>query len=170
VDADFAKGMHMKSTTGYVLTINDNPVMWKCKLQSSTSRSVAESELIAASSACSDVLHARRLLEEMGFPQDGRTLIFEDNQSVIDTVKNHNISNRMKHIDVCYFWIRSLQMKGHIEFVKVQSSKNCADLFTKCLSGKLFRRHCSKFFGDGMLLPGDILHGGGNTSVKSSVV
>jgi hypothetical protein len=46
-----------KSTTGYVIFVNGNPISWKSQKQSLTSKSAAESEYVALSAVVSEVIY-----------------------------------------------------------------------------------------------------------------
>ena len=97
--------------------------------------------MIAASLACADIVHIRRLLMDIGHPQEGPTLLLEDNKSVIDAARNLNVSTRLKHVEIAEFWCRELDAKGIIMFNKVHTNDNTADIFTKALGGKPFNKH-----------------------------
>ena len=96
VDADFAglwnsedhNDPHsVRSRTGYVILVNDAPVVWSSKLQTETACSTMESEYIALSTACKELIPLRRLVAEIadavGMERDKvdtmHTTIWEDN-------------------------------------------------------------------------------------------
>ena len=64
----------------------------------------------------------------------------DDNQTALMLVKNAQIHDRSKHIDVVYHNIRNLFKRNiiHVEFVLSQDMM--ADDFTKSLSKKTFKR------------------------------
>ena len=87
-----------------------------------------------------DVLFIRHLLEELGSPVVGSTTIWCDNDSSIANCNNAKISNRNKHVQTRYHYIR--EHVRHRTLVVSWKSKELmtADLFTKSLGGPLFRR------------------------------
>ena len=58
---------------------NKAPIMWKSKMQKTTALSTAEAEYYAASTAGSEVLCLRKLLERLDFAQASSTPVYEDN-------------------------------------------------------------------------------------------
>ena len=76
------------------------PIMWKSKTQKTTALT-AEAEYYAASSAGSEVLHLRKLLERKGFVQASPTPVYEDNTACIEWGNNFIGGwERAKHIDI----------------------------------------------------------------------
>lgn len=60
--------------------------------------------------------------------------MFMDNQSAMRVVKNPEHHGRMKHLDICYYWIRDEVHKGTIEPNYLQTNEMPADLLTKPLA------------------------------------
>ena len=71
------------------------------------------------------------------------TLIYEDNTTCVAQMKEGYIkSDRTKHIPPKFFEYTQERIKNQqIELKYVQSSNNAADLFTKALPTKIFRKH-----------------------------
>ncbi|KAI3700148.1 hypothetical protein L2E82_44766 [Cichorium intybus] len=71
------------------------------------------------------------------------TLIYEDNATCVAQMKEGYIkSDRTKHIPPKFFEYTQERIKNQqIELKYVQSSNNAADLFTKALPTKIFRKH-----------------------------
>ena len=75
VDADFA-GLWssedplapeiVKSRTGYVISFRGCPVYWKTKLQTLVAVSTMEAEYAALSNCMRELIHLKRLVEEIG--------------------------------------------------------------------------------------------------------
>ena len=65
-------------------------------------------------------------------------MIHCDNQATIMLTENAGVSDRTKHIDVKFHFIRELREKGHIRIVSVGTKDNLADLYTKGLTRVLF--------------------------------
>lgn len=95
VDADFA-GLYGKedpqdptscrSRTGFIISIDNNPVAWSSKLQTQTADSTMCAEYLAASKAMHSPVPLRRIHQEisqcLNIPFDKKsdvTVIFEDN-------------------------------------------------------------------------------------------
>ena len=140
-DSDWARDKDTrKSTSGYVTCINGCVTAAKTKTQTSVSQSSAEAEMIAATLACKDIVHQRRLLAEMGFPQVTPTLLKCDSKSVIDSANNPMVGSKLKHVQIGDFWCRELIDRNIIRFQKVSGLDNLADMFTKPLVGQAFHK------------------------------
>jgi hypothetical protein len=77
VDSDWAGCPDSRrSTTGFTLMLNGAAVAWKSTRQSVVALSSAEAEFMAASALVQEVIYARRLLENLGFPQPADSFIY----------------------------------------------------------------------------------------------
>ena len=100
--------------------------------------SSAEAEFMAASALVQEVIYARRLLENLGFPQPGPTLIYEDNRTCIAWSEGSvGGSDRAKHIDLREHFVHDAVEAGVLKLVPVASIDNVADLPSRSLC----RRH-----------------------------
>ncbi|GJW39790.1 hypothetical protein Tco_0065635 [Tanacetum coccineum] len=99
-DADHA-GCHLdrKSTSGSVQFLGDKLVCWSSKKQNCVSISTAESEYVAVSGCCAQVLWMRTQLTDYGFFFD-KVPIYCDSKSAIAISCNPVQHTRTKHIDV----------------------------------------------------------------------
>ena len=70
-------------------------------------------------------------------------LIGEDNQGAIFFAENKQVSNRTKHIDTQYHFIREFVSNKEGKIFKIKSKLNTADLGTKNVEVGLF--HCHTF-------------------------
>lgn len=61
------------------------------------------------------------------------TTIYEDNQSCLKLMKEEKFSNRTKHIDTKYYFVKDYIDKGLIRCEYCPTEKMIADLFTKPL-------------------------------------
>ena len=58
-----------------------------------------------------------------------------DNLGTINLTENPRISDRSKHIDIAYHFIRELVENGTITILHVPGEVNSADIYTKVLPG-----------------------------------
>ena len=84
--------------------------------------------------AAQEAIFQRQLLEDMGFPQKGPTVIYEDNTGAIAMSENPVSHNRTKHIDIKYHFVRERVELGEIKLVHVATENQLADLLTKSLA------------------------------------
>jgi transposase InsO family protein len=144
-DADFAGDLSTrKSTSGFVIFINGQPVSWKSAKQTSVSTSTVEAEYIAAALAAKEALWIRNLVEEIladeHLPQ---ILLHVDNTGAKSLAEAKMITPLTKHIDVGYHLIRDLVEHGHLKIVACDTKLNIADIFTKALTPVLFDKQLS---------------------------
>nr|GEW54584.1 retrovirus-related Pol polyprotein from transposon TNT 1-94 [Tanacetum cinerariifolium] len=138
-DADHA-GCHLdrKSTSGSAQFLDDKLVCWSSKKQNCVSISTAESEYVAVSSCCAQVLWMRTQLTDYGFFYD-KVPIYCDSTSTIAILCNPVQHTRTKHIDVRYHFIKDHVEKKTIELYFVGIEYQLADLFTKSLPEARFK-------------------------------
>ena len=149
VDADFA-GLYdcedhedpisVKSRTGYVISFDGCPVLWKSKLQSLIALSTLEAEYIALSQCMRDLIPLRRVLNDIAEAFDldinvptTYSKVFEDNQGALTLAKAPAMTPRTKHIALRYHHFREEVRAGHIVIEHISSAKQIADIFTKGL-------------------------------------
>eukprot|EP00961_Rhodomonas_salina_P019903 267863-Rhodomonas_salina.1 len=96
-----------KSTCGYIITLNDAPIVWKSLsgCLPLVTLSSAESEYVQLTLACQEILHMREVLQVLGFKQ-APTEIREDNQAAITICNNQCHHSRTRHIKRQYHFIR----------------------------------------------------------------
>jgi len=92
-DADFSRNLYTTSvgaddevvhcTTGYLLSVRRRTHLLGSKKQSAPVLSSMEAELVAAVSQAQEAAYLRRLIEEMGVPQQRPTPIFTDSKSLV---------------------------------------------------------------------------------------
>jgi len=67
-----------------------------------------------------------------------------DNIGAIFLAENQNSSDRTKHVDIRYHFIRQYIKNGTIMVEFVRSSENDSDIFTKNVTSETFSRHSEK--------------------------
>nr|GEU59272.1 retrovirus-related Pol polyprotein from transposon TNT 1-94 [Tanacetum cinerariifolium] len=138
-EADHA-GCHLdrKSTSGSVQFLGDKLVCWSSKKNNCVSISTAESEYVAVSSCCAQVLWMHTQLTDYGFFYD-KVPIYCDSKSAIAISCNLVQHTRTKHIDVRYHFIKDHVEKGTIKLYFVGTEYQLADLFMKSLPEARFK-------------------------------
>jgi hypothetical protein len=74
-----------------------------------------------------------------------------DNQGAITLAKNPHLTERSKHIDIVYHYIRDLQERGRASVSYVPTDTMAADGLSKPLSRSAFQRFMTQI---GMVLKG----------------
>jgi hypothetical protein len=125
--------------------LNGAAISWKTKLQPSVSLSTCEAELIALAFCVQEGIWLRRLVSELLPERDMEAIeVNEDNQSTIALVRNHRFSNRTKHVDIRYFFMREHFADGEFAIKYCPTQEMTADIFTKALSRVTFEYLRSK--------------------------
>jgi hypothetical protein len=156
-DSSWAEEENRKSHMGYCFTVGSGVISWSSHRQATVVGSSTEAEYIAASEASREALWLRSLLRELnlsptcatsidsgGSFTDGVTPIFCDNNSAITLAFNQAFHACVKHVDVCYHFIREQVEASRVTMKRVCSADNVADIFTKPLARPLFEKHCTR--------------------------
>ena len=136
-DSDWAV---QKSTTGWVVMLQNAAIAWGSKRQPCVALSSCEAEIIAASDAAKEVTYLKQLLAELNVGMDGKQPVElrVDNQAARDLAYNPELHARTKHVNRRHFWVREKVEDLTLTVPFVKSHENLADFFTKCLPGKTF--------------------------------
>jgi hypothetical protein len=112
-----------------MLMYNGAPVMWRSKIQNTTALSTAEAEYYSASTAATEVMYIRALLDHMGFGQRQTTPVFEDNNACIEWGNNViGGRERAKHIDIRKHFAHEAIQNGFMRLIRVPTSRQLADI------------------------------------------
>ena len=139
VDSDWCM---KNSTAGWCANIAGGPVLFASKKEKCVSLSSTEAEIIAASMAACDIIYVRMLLELMGLACEGPTVLFVDNQGVVDLSRDPMSTTSMKHVKRRHFFVREAQAMGEILVLPVASADNVSDVLTKALKNPRFGALC----------------------------
>jgi len=156
VDASYASHPDQKSHSGFTLHIGSTSgsFLSKSKKQTVTADSSTVAELIAAFSASKEIAWARSFLTELGYQPSAPTILYEDNQSTICMINNDSNSQRTKHIDVRYNYVREKVATGDIQMKYCPTEDMISDILTKPLAPKQFLHLRPRLLG--MMLYDDI--------------
>jgi hypothetical protein len=147
-DSDYAKDESAKSVSGYSTFLCGAPISFKSKMQTTTTLSVTEAELVAAVSCAQDLLFEKRVLESIGLKVRVPMILNVDNKGVMDLANNWSVSGRTRHITVRTNFLRELKEQGLLIVEWISSCDNSSDIFTKNLQGPLFNKHAGVYVSD----------------------
>ena len=129
-----------RSTTGYVITINGPPILWRTRRQTIIALSSAQSEYIAMSDCAKHLSWTRKLFWEVAKKEPWHeevkhkeTSLATDSTAAKSLAENMNVSARGKHIDLRVHNVKELIRNKVIRLENVRSRENKADLLTKIL-------------------------------------
>ena len=139
-DADWAGDRDdRRSTSGGVVLLNGDAVIWHAKKQSVVAHSTAEAEYIAMSYAVQEAKWLANLLSEIGARVHLPVDLYSDNQAAIAVSSGDRVSHsRTRHIDLRHHYVRELVESGWLRVAWVSTSEQMADVCTKALPKHTF--------------------------------
>ena len=139
IDASYAVHADKKSHTCCIITLGKGAIYGKSSTQKLNTTSSTEAELVAMTEAGNQVLWTRNFLIHQEY-EVGPVLIYQDNLSTIQLVKNGRSNNeRTRHIDIKFFFLHDRIKADHIIVICKITKEMIADLLTKPLQEKLFQ-------------------------------
>ena len=132
-----------RSTSGYVVTMFGDPVAWKTQLQRQVALSFAESEYVAMSQACKEIISIQALVTRLGrvtkIPR-----LYEDNRASIKLAITEE-SQTLRHlVKLSYHYVRQLSSERRIEIQWISTKQQIGDFFTKALAREQFEKFRNK--------------------------
>jgi hypothetical protein len=158
VDASYGVHADGKSHTGSSIIIGDTGAVFNksCK-QSIVTKSSTEAELVAASDALNQLLHARELLKNQKKHQDNNdddepylmpSPFYQDNKSTIALIKVGRATHeKSRHINIRHFWIHGKVMDKSVVVEYMPTELMIANVLTKPLQGEQFRTETAMITG-----------------------
>ena len=135
VDADHAGNiLTRRSHTGIIHFINNAPVLWYSKRQTTVESSTFGSEFNALRIAVDQTVSMRYKLRMMGVRVDGPTFILCDNRAVVMNSSRPESTLKKKHNQICFHRVREAVAAGICKVGFVDGKDNLADLLTKTLT------------------------------------
>ena len=149
-DSDYANcPITRKSISGNIIQLSKATISWRSKKQKSVSTSTAEAEYQALSLAAKQAMWTTTALRELTGTLVTTPILLCDNKAAIDIASNPKISDRSKHIDVHFHFVREQIENGTFFIMPVASSDNLADICTKGLPSAPFKYLREKILGSG---------------------
>ena len=124
-----------------MLFVNGACVSWSSRSQRGRSYSSMEAEYYEASEAAKEVVWCRHLLEELGYPQLGATVLHEDSSACISYSKNSTCHDRTKHIDNRVLILKDQARDGICVCKEISTHDQIADILTKHTPIYVFQGH-----------------------------
>ena len=132
---------------GYVGTFSGTAVVWRAKWQPVAATSSTEAELISAVSAAKAAKHLRAVVAAFGIPQEGPTLIYEDNVAAILIANANKMTERARHVDIQYMAIQEWVERKQVKLDHIPGIINPSDALTKNLGWVLHWRYATRIMG-----------------------
>jgi hypothetical protein len=164
-DSDFAMDRTDRvSILGNVFKLSGGPVSWSSKKQKSVATSTMEAEYMAMCACAKQSQWLAQILRDMGMHkligkdhssplvkenhkhfqgspmQDKPVALKGDNQAALSLIQDAHITDRSKHIDIAFHYVRMLWQKRRITVQFVGTEDMIADGFTKPKGGDPMQR------------------------------
>jgi uncharacterized membrane protein YgcG len=122
-----------RACTGILMFLNQTPIDWYCKKQSTVATATFGSEFVATKTAVEKAYDLRFTLRMMGIPVDYRTYMFGDNQAVVtqSTIPHSQLAKR--HNALAYHYTREAVASGMVVYNHIPGTENPSDCLTKFL-------------------------------------
>jgi hypothetical protein len=136
-DAAFADDLPTRrSSQGYLFMLYGMPIDWKATLQRSVTKSTTEAELLALSTAASELQAWNRLFEHIKLNLEMTPTIFCDNLQTVGVVtkQEDKLFTRLRHVDVHQHWLRQEVAAGRVSVQWKPTNLMPADGLTKILA------------------------------------
>lgn len=145
-DADFGNCLDTRrSISGNIFRLGNATISWRSKKQKNTATSTCEAEYLALSLATKQFLWLNNALKELNV-LPAISAIHCDNKAAIDIATNHRSSDRSKHIDVHFHFVREHVENGTINLLQIPSAQNLADICTKGLPSVTLKKLRNEIF------------------------
>ncbi|GFY15399.1 retrovirus-related Pol polyprotein from transposon TNT 1-94 [Trichonephila clavipes] len=136
VNASWGNAENGKSFSGGVVLLGNSLILWKCRKQKSVSLSTCEAELFSISEICKDIIWTVNLLTELKCEQfiNNAVTLNSDSQAAIQWIKGTRSSNKSRHMNLRFHFIKDLIEDTVIKLEYVQTEFLIADFLTKAMN------------------------------------
>ena len=129
---------------GYCCFMANGPIAF-CSKKLKSAQSSCEAEYAAAFFAAKEIAFIRNVLDDLGFPCSGYTVLGCDNSAAIDVANDLGVSARIKHFERAIHLVRDMVTELKMKLVFVRTTNQLADIFTKPLGKTDFQRLRNRF-------------------------
>ena len=132
VDANLCHDMVTgRAVTGILHLLNQTPVDFYTKKQSTVETATYGSEFVAGRTATEQIIDLRLTLRYLGVRIEGGTYMFGDNKTVVDS--SMSIASRLhkRHIILSYHRVREAIAARVLYFIHLPGALNPADILSK---------------------------------------
>ena len=136
-----------KSTGGWLTTINNLPINWQSKKQSTIAQSSTEAEYYALTEAVNETRFLQQWFKFCCNLDIDITIVIKcDNTGAIAMSDHSTNHNRTKHIDIKHFYIRDIIKQYPIRIEYIPTKDQLADILTKATTTQVFKGLIDKLY------------------------
>ena len=140
-----------RAWTGVLIMLNGGPIAWQSKRQPTTALSSAEAEYMGMTEATKLIKYIASLVCFLSLDTDSLLInpfqIKTDSTSAMHLANNPVSSQRSRHINVRYHFIREAIANGEITLKFVGTADQWADILTKALALPQFKFLVKRIYG-----------------------
>jgi hypothetical protein len=119
--------------SGHTFILDAGAVSWSSRKQELVTLSTTEAEYVAATHTSKEALWLQKLIHKL-FPLMARpTMVYCDNQAMLQLIEDDNYHMQTKHIDVRYHFIWDITKCGDIKTIYCPTDQMVVDILTKAL-------------------------------------
>ncbi len=120
-----------KSVTGILHLFNKTPIDWFSKLQATVESATFGSEYVAAKTCTEQIIALRLTLRYLGVPIKGSTMVFGDNETVVNTASTPHARLQKRHNGLAFHKARSSHAARIMRMHHIPGDANPADILSK---------------------------------------
>ena len=120
-----------KAVTGVLHFINQTPIDWFSKKQSTVETATYGSEFVAARTCTEQILELRHTLRYLGVPIRDKSYMFGDNESVVNSSMHPHAKLHKRHTMLSFHRVRQAIAHHILVFFHIDGKINPADLLSK---------------------------------------
>jgi hypothetical protein len=120
-----------RACTGTLQFLNKTPFDWFSKLQSTVETATYGSEFVASRTCVDQVIATRNDLRYLGVPIEGPTMMFGDNESVINSTTIPQGKLHKRHHALAFHRMRWAEAAKIISYFHIDGKTNPADILSK---------------------------------------
>ena len=114
IDVSYEVHHDSKSHSGMMITMGTGTVLAASTKQKCVSKSSTEAELIAVTDFLGQAIDTKNVSQEI-IREEVKLIVYQDNESTINLMKNGIVGDRSKHIKIRFAWIKEAIDNGDFE-------------------------------------------------------
>ena len=120
-----------RSLTAVLHLVNGTPFDWYSKKQSTVETATYGSEFMAGRTCVEQIIDHRNTLRYLGVPVIGRSIVFGDNKSMVDSSTLPHAKLHKRHTILSFHRVREAVASGIIDMHHIDGNDNPADILSK---------------------------------------
>ena len=120
-----------RAVTGILHFVNQTPIDWFSKKQSTVETATYGSEFVAARTCTEQCMEIRHTLRYLGVPINGKSFMFGDNKSVVDSSMHPHAKLHKRHTMLSFHRVRQAIAHNVLSFFHIDGKINPADILSK---------------------------------------